>query len=407
MPYENLSSIYYKRPADWKHEYLLRFKNSLTRHFPLSIHQYGYTARHPLFYCYTEESALLQDKILTIFSGFQNMLKDIPGAGIKQFLTSCLVNEIKSSNDIEGVRSTRKEIRTALMVAPEERPGVRLGGIVGKYAKIIQEETFNFSTCEDLRSLFDEFIADEIRRSDPSLLPDGKLFRASSVDVVSATQKTIHRGLYPEEKIIQYMQTALDILNNPGLPYFNRIAIFHFLFGYIHPFYDGNGRMSRFITSCLLAQHLHPTIALQLSVLIKQQRRKYYQLFSMTESDINKGDLTPFIIGTLKFIHAAISYTDSTLRKKLTSYRKYQQKISALNLKDQTTMSIYDILLQASIFSDLGATSAEIQATIHKTENTVASRLKQIPAGVLKCQKSSRPYHYSLRLSGLDDFSNK
>lgn len=402
MTYESLKSIYYKRPNEWMTTYLSRFNSDLARQLHIRIHQFGRKEEHPTFYCYAEDMSLLLEQIMSTFSAFQNTLRGIPGVGINQFLNTCLISEIKSSNAIEGVRSTRKEIRAALAANPEERIRLRLGGIVSKYSKIINKEHLQFFTCEDIRSFFDEFLFDEINRSDPSLLPDGRLFRSDYVDVVTPTQKIVHRGIYPEDKIIQCMNSALEILHDPSIPYFNRIAIFHFLFGYIHPFYDGNGRMSRFITSYLLANRLHPMIALQLSVMLKSQCNKYYDLFSITEASINRGDLTPFIIGTLKFIHSAIDYTESTLKKKLDTYRKYQQKISALKISDSTTLNIYDILLQAAIFSDIGATSSEIQATICKSENTITTRLKQIPEGLLKCVKTSRPYHYSLKLSALD-----
>ena len=403
MRYESLLSIYYKRPSEWEQEYNARFNNLFTKHLPINIHQYNLKRRHQAFYCYTEESALLQDKIMSEFSGLQHILRSIPRVGIEQFLNSCLVSEIQSSNDIEGVYSTRKEIRTALLATPEERLQMRLGGIVGKYTKIIYGTPLELVSCQDVRTLFDDLLSAEIGRSNPELLPDGRLFRASSVDIVTPTQKITHQGIYPEEKIIQYMDKALIILHDQTIPYFNRVAIFHFLFGYIHPFYDGNGRMSRFITSCLLSDSLHPTVALQLSVMLKKQRQKYYRLFLDTEADINKGDLTPFIIGTLKFIFAAIAYTKDILSNKLESYKQYQTKIRALEIGDATTKAIYDVLLQAAIFSDIGATSNEIRLTIGKAENTVATRLKQIPPHQLKCVKTSRPYHYSLNLSAFND----
>ena len=403
MSYEPLTSIFYKRPEDWEQEYQIRFRNPFARHLPVSIHQYGRKIQHQVFYCYTEDAAVLQEQIMSVFNDFQHILRSIPRVGIEQFVNACLINEIKSSNDIEGVHSTRKEIRSAFIAAPNERIRLRLGGIVNKYIKIIRGDSLSFNSCEDIRSFFDEFLADEIRKNNPTLLPDGRIFRSSSVDVVTSTQKIIHRGIYPEEKIIQYMSLALEILHDTTIPYLNRIAIFHFLFGYIHPFYDGNGRISRFMTSYFLSKYLHPTIALQLSIIIKKQRNSYYKLFSNTESDSNKGDLTPFILGTLRLIHTAIFHTEKTLKKKLDTYRSYQKKILALNIEDQTMSSIYDILLQAAIFSDIGATISEIQGTLQKSENTIISRMKKIPPEWLRCIKTSRPYHYKLVLSTLDD----
>ena len=62
------------------------------------------------------------------FFSLYKVIETIPGAGITQFLYTRLVEEIKSSNDIEGVHSTRKEIKEAL----ESNEKKRLSGIANK-----------------------------------------------------------------------------------------------------------------------------------------------------------------------------------------------------------------------------------------------------------------------------------
>ena len=49
-----------------------------------------------------------------------------------------------------------------------------------------------------------------------------------------------------------------------------RISIFHYLIGYIHPFYNGNGRLSRFVSSYLLSRDLEPLLSYRLSYTIKE-----------------------------------------------------------------------------------------------------------------------------------------
>ena len=398
MDYVSLSKIYYKYPDSYESEYKNRFTSPFTKHISLIIQQFGHKNAYPIFYCYTEEIANLQDKIMTDFFSLYKLIDEIPGAGITQFLYTRLVEEIKSSNDIEGVHSTRKEIRAALNSNEKKR----LSGIVNKYEKIINNEEIPLKTCQDIRNLFNDFLADEIKMDDPENLPDGVLFRKNSVDIISETQKILHRGVFPEAKIIQTMDSALSILNDDTIPIFIRIAIFHYLFGYIHPFYDGNGRMSRFITSYLLSKQLHPTIGLQVSILIKKNRKKYYDLFQEADSELNRGDLTPFIIGTLQFIHAAISYTKDVLQKKWKQYLSYSNCLDLLEIDDRTTYKIYDVLLQAAVFSYGGATIDEIAYTIKKTKSTVYSRLKTIPPDRYMILKRTRPYHYRLNLKFLD-----
>lgn len=397
MDYESLYKLYYKNPTHYESIYTERFYSPFTKHLPISIKPFNHTSEYECFYCYTEEMATLQDKIMSTFFSFYQLIELLPQAGILQFLYTSLIEEIQSSNDIEGVHSTRKEIQAAL----ESKETMRLSGIVRKYEKIIFHEDIPLKTCQDIRTLYDDFLSDEIKNHDPENLPDGQLFRKHSVDIVSGTQKVLHRGLYPEQKIIDTMNKALAILRAPQIPTFIRIAIFHYLFGYIHPFYDGNGRMSRFITSYLLSKQLHPTIGLQVSILIKQNRKTYYKLFEEADSEQNKGDLTPFIIGTLEFIYTAITHTTEILQQKLDQYTKYRSKLYTLNITDKTTFRVYDILLQATVFSNIGATINEIAQTLEKTESTIYSRLKKIPEEQKIVLKDTRPYHYKLNVDWL------
>ena len=48
----------------------------------------------------------------------------------------------------------------------------------------------------------------------PEDAPDGEIFRKESVSVYSPTGKELHCGVNPESKIIEYMDNAIDFLNN-------------------------------------------------------------------------------------------------------------------------------------------------------------------------------------------------
>ena len=131
-------------------------------------------------------------------------------------------------------------------------------------------------------------------------------------------------------------------------------------------------------------------------------RKIYYKLFEEADSELNRGDLTPFIIGTLHFIYSAISYTKNVLLRKWDQYISYKNCLDFLEIKDTTTHKIYDSLLQAAIFSNWGATIDEIAATIKKTKSTVYNKLKTIPPDRYIVSKKTRPYYYRLNLHFLN-----
>ncbi len=398
MDYESLHHIYYKRNQEWEDTYQQRLNSPSARKLSLSIKQYGRSRSNPAFFCYTEEIAVLQDKIMSAFRSFLDIAHKLPAFAMPHYLRASLIEEIKSTNDIEGVRSTRKEILTALNLPTSARSNYRLGSLVDKYEQIIRGEQLVLNCSQDIRQLFDELMADEINRDNPHNLPDGKIFRKSSVDIVSASQKTVHRGIFPEDEIICHMDTALAILNDHTIPIFIRVSIFHYFFGYIHPFYDGNGRLSRFITAYFLAQRLHPAVALQLSVLLKSQRKTYYEFFTITDSDINRGDLTPFIIGMLEFTQTAIIHTTNSLQDKYQHYCKAATQLSLLGLTNKTTLSLCDLLLQATIFAPNGIAMTDITQALHKSENTIYTHLKKLPADLLIVDRQEKTHYYRLNL---------
>ena len=402
MAYQTLVDIYYKAGESvWEETYQQRFHGLFAQHFPFSIGQYGYSRRHPAFYCITNEMTLLLHHILSDSLKLTGCIQQTPPVGIGQFLRSLLIAEVKSSNDIEGVRSTRREIALA-MAQQKPQQYVRLWGIVNKYHKIIAGEVLPLSSCEDVRRLYDEFLWQEIHRDNPRNLPDGALFRKESVDIVSGTGKTLHRGTTSEEEIQRQMIYALEVLHSKEIPRLIGLSLFHYFFAHIHPFYDGNGRLIRFITSYYLAKEIHPTVALRLSGFIKENKKAYYDSFTLTENDKNRGDLTPFILSSLTLIHAAVTGTAAVLQHKKQEFDQYARLLEQVKAEDDLARRIYHVLLQAMIYSDGGASMDEIQHTLGiKSRKTIERRLQRIPQALLYIEKGMRPYRYRFRRDGL------
>lgn len=316
-----------------------------------------------------------------------------------------LREEIFSTNEIEGVRSSRKEIKQAIENQLSKDKRNRFYSIAGKYIKLSKKESIPFQTCENLRNFYDNFVADEIKAENPQNLPDGKLFRKAGVSVRTPTQKVLHEGLFPEKKIIQAMTDALGLLHDETIPSLIRISIFHYLFGYIHPFYDGNGRTSRFIASYYLSQELQNIVGLRLSITVKQRKKDYYQIFDETNSDINRGDLTPFITQFLNFILVTIQGLQKTLQEKLQQLSKYDTALKKLlkdkGLEDDLLHRICYVLLQAAMFSSDGATIREIQDAVEKARGTVDNRISKIPSEWILKDTSPRQHRYKFNVLAL------
>ena len=90
------------------------------------------------------------------------------------------------------------------------------------------------------------------------------------------------------------------------IPLIIKVAVGHYYFGYIHPFYDGNGRTSRFISSMYLSEELGPIAALSLSQGCNKFTKQYLESFEITNSIINKGEMNYFINSFLDIILEAL-----------------------------------------------------------------------------------------------------
>lgn len=396
MEYVPLKKIYYKNFADYEKIYKERFNSSLARKLGITIKPYKSPAEYETFFCYHEKIALELEKIYKKYSELQEIINRSEELVLKQYALISIVDEVQSTNDIEGVKSTRRELKN---IIDEHSHKSRFSSVVNKYRGLLSNEKFKFTIPSDIRRFYENFAYQEVIADSPDNKLDGKLFRLGSVDVTSATGKTIHRGVFPEKKIIQYMEMSLKILHNEDVPLLLRVAIFHYLFAYIHPFYDGNGRTDRFITAYCLAQHFTPLAVLRLSVIIKNKRTKYYKLFEEVENPNNRGDLTVFIIGFLEFIELALADAARLLKRKNEQFISYRQKLAALvNGQDELTKKLYDVLLQVSLFYGQGITITELIEKLNKARATIQKRLDNMPGNHLVISKINKKNYYKLNL---------
>ena len=398
MPTPNLLKIYRQNESESRALYEQLYQSPLTHKIGIELRHLNASRSFPCFYYYTEEIMQVTSAIMTELRTLTAITSALPLVAIESFRRVCLIEEIQSTNAIEGVRSTRKEINRAIDEQSDANAAknVRLWSTVNKYLKLQQQEEIPFRTSTDLRTFYDEFLADEIRRDNPKHLPDGKVFRTDSVDVWGKT-KVIHRGILPEEKIIQYMDTALDVLQSDQIPGLIRISLFHYLFGYIHPFYDGNGRTARFITSYYLARFLHPLVAMRLSITIRKSLRVYYKLFEDTNHPGNYGDLTPFITGFLWLIQKSITRVHELLMEKDRQLDMLSENLKkAANISSTSDWKIYFVLLQVHLFSDEGSTLEDIARTVGQSTRTVRNHISSYPSEHITINRSHRAHRFKL-----------
>lgn len=397
MKFIPLTKYFYQHTQEeYETEYIRRLEAPFTVHFNIPIHQYNRKSAYPAFLCYTGEILRLVEKFYKTYEQFLYTVNTVPPVVLYQFTRLSIVEEVKSTNDIEGVHSTKKEIREII-----EKKGThyhRLQSVVHQYLELLGEEEIKFDTCQDIRNFYDDFTHQEITRENPQNRLDGSLFRKEPVQIQAATGKTIHQGLYPESRIIEALDQALRILHSEEYPLLIRLALFHYFFVYIHPFYDGNGRTDRFITSYFLSRKFHRLLAVRLSIYIKRNQSRYYHMLEEADSEKNRGDMTPFVMGFLEILIGSTEDTIGVLSRKNEQMRKYESRIDAFQLKDKLLKEIYITLLQAALFYGEGISMADLMKVTGKNRGTIQKRIDEIPGNHLIVTKAGKTNYYKLNL---------
>lgn len=395
MEYELLSKIFYKKPTEYESIYDARFNSEASIKLPIKIHE------NVGFIFNTNEITKLLVKIYKTINKINLLRTHLPNIAINSYIIKSLKDEIALTNEIEGVRSTRKEIEDAIDSIKNDK-SARFKGLVDKYFKLISNEIIPLNNCEDIRTIYDALVLPEIEKEN---LPDGILFRKEPVQVVSATQKEKHRGIMPESKIIESLDLCLDFLKSDDIDSLIKISAFHYLFGYIHPFYDGNGRTSRFISSYLIKNELDVLLALKLSYTVKNNINKYYKAFDVCNDRKNKGDITFFVVTFLELLSQASNdlYTKiADLNDQLNYYNNIiNTLVNEKVLNDKQAKCIF-ILCQNRLFDDTYMNMNTLTELLEKSDTTTRKILKSLESkNLLVKSRNKNQYLYSANLDSL------
>lgn len=395
MEYELLSKIFYKKPTEYESIYDARFNSEASIKLPIKIHE------NVGFIFNTNEITKLLVKIYKTINKINLLRTRLPNIAINSYIIKSLKDEIALTNEIEGVRSTRKEIEDAIDSIKNDK-SARFKGLVDKYFKLISNEIIPLNNCEDIWTIYDALVLPEIEKEN---LPDGILFRKEPVQVVSATQKEKHRGIMPESKIIESLDLCLDFLKSDDIDSLIKISAFHYLFGYIHPFYDGNGRTSRFISSYLIKNELDVLLALKLSYTVKNNINKYYKAFDVCNDRKNKGDITFFVVTFLELLSQASDdlYTKiADLNDQLNYYNNIiNTLVNEKVLNDKQAKCIF-ILCQNRLFDDTYMNMNTLTELLEKSDTTTRKILKSLESkNLLVKSRNKNQYLYSANLDSL------
>lgn len=302
MEYEKLSKLKYKMNSKLYEKEIEKRKNGYGSYLTsLKIHGFkrGTVTSDifELFYVNTDELMNLNNKVLLNSSKISNLINKLPDIVVDPYFTKLIINEAQSNNEIEGIYSTKKELKDALEEIEKKKPrDKRFVGLMKTYKFIDKVEPFE--KVKDFRKLYDDLVSDEISRDDK---PDGKLFRKKYVEVNDGLA-TIHIGSSSEDMIIESLDELIDYLKSTSHPELYRYMVAHYYYEYIHPFYDGNGRTGRLLAASYLSRYLEKYSAITFSYAVNKNKQKYYKALEEIAKPSNQGEMTFYLISTLELL---------------------------------------------------------------------------------------------------------
>lgn len=216
-----------------------------------------------------------------------------------ELLKETLIEEGFYSSTIEGAHSTVKRAKT-LALGKSKPKNKSEFMVLNNFKALLELEDKKEEITNDLIFKIHKITVGDTLEEDYNI----GCYRTEPNEIINQNGKVIFSPIANIEKMNLMMNSLLEFLKDdefsrPLEKIYKAIA-FHFLFAYIHPFDDGNGRTVRILFTYLLKFYGYDMFYyISLSEIINRKKAKeYYQAFLDVErsdiNDKNSFDLTYF-----------------------------------------------------------------------------------------------------------------
>lgn len=189
---------------------------------------------------------------------------------------------------------------------------------------------------------------------------------------------TVHFEAPPRAGLEKQLEQFIDWFNQKAVTVdpLLRAGIAHLWFVTLHPFDDGNGRLTRALTDLALAQAEHQAIRFYaMSASILENRQGYYRMLEQTQK--SGLDITEWLVWFLQTFLASMSQAMRAIDRVLAKTRFWQTHRSTPLSKEQ--LKVINRLLDggASGFED-GISAAQYQAVAKVSKATATRHLAHL-----------------------------
>ena len=289
-------------------------------------------------------------KVITLLANVRNLQGRLLGKmeslgfGLQEeAMLSTLTSDVLKSTEIEGELLNKEQVRSSIA----RKLGIEVVGMVESsrnvdgVVEMMLDATQNFKKSLSPERLFGWHAA---------LFPTGysgmykidiAKYRTDEMQVVSGAmgKDKVHYEAPKPELLEKEMTAFLDWFNNVNdIDPILKAAIAHFWFVTIHPFDDGNGRITRAITDMQMARCDKTNFRFySMSNQIFNERKKYYAILEKCQR--GKNDITEWIIWFLSCLQQTLDNCENALESVLSKATFWKIHIST-KLNDRQHMMI-------------------------------------------------------------------
>ena len=260
-------------------------------------------------------------------------------------INAVMINEAKDSSEIENIITTHDDLFTAMSEASGASPAAKevvnyRSALWYGYEQVKEKEMFTINMMIEIQVLI------ENNRGGIRKLPGTVLMNENTGQVVYTPPSG-------EAEILDFMSNLERYINEDfdDIDPLIKLAVIHYQFECIHPFYDGNGRTGRIINVLyLILKELLDSPILYLSRYIIRNKSAYYQLLQEVSTQENwEGWITYILTGIeetaeetlnlIKKINAQVEAMSAEIKEKLP--KVYSKELIELLFYEFYTKTIY------------------------------------------------------------------
>lgn len=351
---------------------------------------------------------LIEPKLANVLALQKQLIgkaKSLPEHTDREAEMDALIQDALKTSQIEGEKLNVGSVRSSVAkqlgleqagLPPSTRQTESLVTMLCEATSNLQQAISQQMLCNWQAAIFPE----------PSIVRNkviGDLRGEAPMRVVSETggREVVHFEAPPKSQLQQELNAFIDWFNREQplkMHGIVRAAITHLWLITIHPFDDGNGRVSRAITDRALAQDEQTSIRFySLSAAIEKNKEAYYAILESTQgcktktqqSTGKETDVTEWIIWFLDIIAQAIEQGQQRIERVINKARFWhthsqtvlsERQIKILNRLLDAAGDEFEQGINASKYKNIAGVS-KATATRDLTELVSKGCLKQLPGG--------------------------